>query len=287
MKKNEDWDGKSRGGAFGYAFFIFLIRHAGIRMAYAFLSVVVIYFIPFAPKATKAVWFYNRHIRKYGFWQSLWKLYAHYYVFGQTLIDKMACKSGLEDRYGFDFENYEDFLQCLDAGPVIIIGAHVGCWEIGAAFFGKYASKLNVVLYDGEDKKIKGALQKMPMPYKVIELNEGGISSLLKMKILLDKGEYVCFQGDRYMETSPVLTKDLMGRLARLPQGPFVLAAKFKVPVVFYFAMRERGMRYAFHFTELKGCETVDSVADAYVDCLEHIMELSPPQWYNFYNQWN
>ena len=54
------WNGKSRGGGFGYAFFVLLIRYVGIRAAYAFLALVVVYFIPCAPRATAAVWSYCR-----------------------------------------------------------------------------------------------------------------------------------------------------------------------------------------------------------------------------------
>ena len=60
MKKREhkkDWDARSRGGAFGHRFFVFLIRKTGIRFAYLFLALVVVYFIPFAPKATRAIWY--------------------------------------------------------------------------------------------------------------------------------------------------------------------------------------------------------------------------------------
>lgn len=45
----KQWSGRSRGGGFGYNFFILLMKVAGIRSAYAFLSLVVVYFIPFAP----------------------------------------------------------------------------------------------------------------------------------------------------------------------------------------------------------------------------------------------
>ena len=48
----ETWKGKTRGGTFGYMFFIYMIRCLGITAAYGFLSLVVLYFIPFAPKAT-------------------------------------------------------------------------------------------------------------------------------------------------------------------------------------------------------------------------------------------
>lgn len=43
----ETWKGKTRGGTFGYMFFIYMIRCLGITAAYGFLSLVVLYFIPF------------------------------------------------------------------------------------------------------------------------------------------------------------------------------------------------------------------------------------------------
>ena len=40
----ETWKGKTRGGTFGYMFFIYMIRCLGITAAYGFLSLVVLYF---------------------------------------------------------------------------------------------------------------------------------------------------------------------------------------------------------------------------------------------------
>ena len=62
----ETWKGKTRGGTFGYMFFIYMIRCLGITAAYGFLSLVVLYFIPFAPKATASTWQYARNRLKYG-----------------------------------------------------------------------------------------------------------------------------------------------------------------------------------------------------------------------------
>ena len=59
----ETWKGKTRGGTFGYMFFIYMIRCLGITAAYGFLSLVVLYFIPFAPKATASTWQYARNRR--------------------------------------------------------------------------------------------------------------------------------------------------------------------------------------------------------------------------------
>ena len=234
----KQWSGRSRGGGFGYNFFIFLMRVSGIRGAYAFLSLVVVYFIPFAPRATRAVWFYNRRILGYGRLRAAVKLYAHYYALGQTIIDRVAIGSGMERKYKFEFENYDAFLRVLDGGRgAVIIGAHVGCWGTGAGFFGDYARRMHLVMYDAELRQIKNVMDKhcKQEGYKVIAVNEGGI-----------------------------------------------------VPVVFYYAMRERGRRYRFIFDIPDGQPmTRDAVLGSYVRSLEAVVRRYPQQWFNFYRFWS
>lgn len=138
----ETWKGKTRGGTFGYMFFIYMIRCLGITAAYGFLSLVVLYFIPFAPKATASTWQYARNRLKYGRAKAAGLLLKNYYRLGQILIDKVAIGNGMADKYHFEFENYQVFLNVLNGNTgVIMIGAHVGNWEIGAPFFDEYGKK--------------------------------------------------------------------------------------------------------------------------------------------------
>ena len=151
------WSGKSRGGRFGYKFFVYLIRLLGIRCAYFFLAFIVIYFIPFAQKRLKQFGsiIENRSLNR---WRSLVELYCHYYVFGQTLIDKIAMQGGLGNRYNYEFDNYDRFLEILNSNQgVVMMGAHVGCWG-GAGF---WYGKINIVKVDDEHEKIKGVRMKM------------------------------------------------------------------------------------------------------------------------------
>lgn len=290
-KTEREWKGQSRGGKLGNAIFVRTIQLFGVKCAYVLLSLVVIYFIPFAPKATKAIWSYNRKRLRYGCVRSIYELYMHYFVFGQTLIDKIALKGGLQNRFKFEFDNYERFLEIIngDSG-VVMIGAHVGSWEAGSVFFGDYSKKINVVMFDVERQEIREVLEKdsRRAGYKIIPVNQGSIEALLKIKIALNEGEYVCFNGDRHIHVDTAVEKEFLGANAKFPVGPFRIAAKCRVPVVFYYSVREKGCTYRFMFTEVKDFNRdSDILLDTYVKSLEEIVKTYPRQWFNFYKFWN
>ena len=125
--------------------------------------------------------------------------------------------------------------------------------------------------------------------YKVIPVNEGGIESILRIKEVLDSREYVCFQGDRFVEGGATAPVTFMGRKALFPAGPFVVAEKFRAPAVFYYAMRERGRRYRFIFDipETPDGKTPNAVLESYVRSLEAVVRRYPQQWFNFYRFWS
>lgn len=289
----KQWSGKSRGGKFGYQFFVYTIRLLGIRCAYFFLAFIAAYFIPFAPKATRAIWSYNRERRKLGVVASIKELYCHYYVFGQTLIDKLAMKAGLGSRYNYKFDNYEHFLEILNSGEgVVMIGAHVGCWEAGAGFFGTYGKRINIVMFDAEHQQIKEVLESNANradDFKIIAVNQDAIAAMLEMKVALNNGEYICFNGDRFVNREHTKRVEILGGEALLPSGPFKIAAKCRVPVIFYYAMREkrRTYRFIFEVAQFEGRPTDDALVAQYAASLNNIVNKYPRQWFNFYDFWN
>jgi predicted LPLAT superfamily acyltransferase len=291
-----EWSGKTRGGAFGYLFFIGLIRMLGVAPAYIFCSLFVVpYFILFAPKATKNIWFYVRKIQKMGRLSSFRLLFLNYYRMGQILIDKIAIGNGMKDKFTFKFENYNEFLDILNSDKeVIIIGAHVGNWEIGTPFFEDYNKKINIVLYDAEYQKIKDIMNEnsATADFRLIPVNNDGLEHVFKIKDALTNGEPVCFQGDRFVNEERVLETSFMGKRADFPMGPFLIASKLKTTVVFYFAMREKKRIYRFHFMfaepieKQKGVRTEQLLLEQYTNALEKIMKKYPEQWFNYYRFW-
>lgn len=294
MNKSSDkqWNGKSRGGRLGYLFFVYSIKWLGLGFAYGFLAFIVIYFIPCAPKATAAIWNYNRSKRKLDRRKSAVELYKHYYVFGQTLIDRIALKAGLVKDYDFQFDNYERFLEIINGRQgVVMIGAHVGCWEAGSIFFGKYGKKINIVMLDNEHEQIKRVIKENSEDdnnFKIIAINQEPLALILQIKNALDNGEYICFNGDRYMNGKETYRTLFMGNEALMPSGPFKIAVRCRVPVVFYYAMREKGRTYRFIFSEAAvEYNKPVTLLEQYIVSLEHLLENYPRQWFNFYNFWN
>ncbi|MDR0892935.1 MAG: acyltransferase [Mediterranea sp.] len=289
------WKGQTRGGTFGYFFFILLIKYLGIPVAYCFLRLVVLYFIPFAPKATRSTWLYARHILKRSRRRSVALLLLNYYRLGQVLIDKVAITGGQAARYKFEFEAYPEFLQLLNAGQgAILIGAHVGNWEVGAPFFDEYGKKIHIVMYDAEHRRIKEMLAKNGQggAYHVIPINDDGLTHVFRIAEALERKEYVCFQGDRYLPGERTLRTPFLGQEALFPAGPFLVATRMKVPVVFYFAMREPGRTYRFHFIVAKpvrrtpGEKVEATLLKQYTTVLEGILRRYPEQWFNYYPFW-
>jgi predicted LPLAT superfamily acyltransferase len=97
---------------------------------------------------------------------------------------------------------------------------------------------------------------------------------------------------DRFLEGNKTLTSNFLGEEARFPMGPFVLAAKFKVPVSYVFAMKESSLHYHLFASELKEYTSTDKNAvmqqmlQDFVTEMEDKVKRYPEQWYNYYNFW-
>ena len=98
------WDGKSRGAVIGYKIFVFFIQNIGLRSAYFVLYFVSFYFLLFSYKGTKANFYYFHNRLGFSKIKSVFKVYRSYYIFGQTIIDKIAISSGLRNKFTYELE---------------------------------------------------------------------------------------------------------------------------------------------------------------------------------------
>jgi predicted LPLAT superfamily acyltransferase len=246
-------------------------------------------------------------------------IYRHYFVFGQTIIDKLAVMAGtasskitnanIENAAGtgtvnvettgngqlkFHVPQYDEFMNLVNKNiGFIIVGAHVGCWELASCFFKGYEDRINIVMMDAEYKKIKNITSHNKRPYKIIPASNDFLQTILSIRSALERNETVSFQGDRFIQGQSTFTADFMGYSATFPAGIFALIRKLRVPVVFIFVMRQRKLTYKieFVFANSENSPTNDSANDSlekqYIYALESIVRRYPQQWFNFYKFWN
>lgn len=285
------WDGKSRGAVIGYKLFIFIIKNLGIQFAYFILYFVSFYFLIFSIKGTKASFYYFHKRLGFSKFISVFKAYRNIYVFGQTLIDKVAISSGLRDKFTYEFDGEENLIRLLHQKKGgILISAHVGNFEIAQYFFSEIDvySQINLVTTDSEHQAIKDYLESISLKptIKFIIVKED-TSHIFEINNALQNNELICFTGDRYFEGNKVLEEKLLGKKAKFPAGPFLIGSRLQVPVLFVGVMKETAKHYHLYAKEaiFKPRDAQD-LLKKYTQSIEWILNKYPYQWFNYFNFW-
>ena len=285
------WEGKSKGTVLGYKIFIFFIKNLGLKAAYALLSFVALYYCFFAGKSTGSIYRYFKHRLQYPIFKSALSVYKNYVVFGKTIIDKVAISSSLKNRYTYECDGVETIVELLDKKQGgILISAHVGNFEIAEFFFEEIdtRSQINLVTTDAERRNIKEYMEKVTIRSNIkFILVKDDMSHIFEINNALSKGELVCFTGDRYMPGSKVLSESLLGKEANFPAGPFMLASRLQVPVLFVYVMKETNTHYHLYSRRSKSPNrNAQALLKEYTQSVEWMLSKYPLQWFNYFDFW-
>jgi predicted LPLAT superfamily acyltransferase len=291
------WSGKTKGGPLGYRIFIFLLKHFNIRIVYFFLIFVALWFFLFSNK--KWIRFYFKKVLKYNYLKTQISIYRNYYVFGQVLLDRIAIAAGYSTKFSFNFDG-ENHLHKLaqDKTGGVLVGAHIGNWEIAGKLLERINAKINILMYDGEQHYIRDLLASVMKKYniEIIYIKDNNNDYLYKIAEALKNKEIIAMHGDRFLPGTNNVTKTFLGYEAEFPTGPVYLASKYNVPVVYVSAMKERTTHYHFYATPPKlykypsnlktRKEELSVMMDDYVGEIERMLKLYPLQWFNYYKFW-
>ncbi len=289
------WQGKSKGNKLGYQIFVFLCRRAGMLPAYFVLRFVALYYFFFSFKSSRHIYSYFRKRHGYGVLRACAHVYKNYYVFGQTLLDKIMVMSGTENPFTFEMDGV-DYLHRMvaDKKGGILLSGHAGNWEIAGQMMKILNTRVNVVMFDGEHARIKDYIEGVTeaRSFNVIVIRED-LSHVYRIGEALQKNELVCLHADRFVAGSKTITKTFLGAEAEFPAGPFAIAATFNAPVSFVYAVKESNKHYYMYGSPLMNRqpdqpkrEYADVLAEAYIASFEKIVRKYPDQWFNYYNFW-
>ena len=289
----QSWQGKSKGGKPGYMIFVGLLRMGGIRPAYFLLRFVAFYYFLFSAASTRAIYGFFRQRLGYSAWRARWGVYRNYYIFGQTLIDKVVVMAGLKVPYTIFFDGEHHFSDMIAGGKGgMLISAHIGNWELAGYFFKRLPIKLNILMYEGEHEQIKqylaGVMQERNLNVIVIK---DDFSHIYEISNALRNNELVAIHADRFVAGSKTIKGMFLGSEANFAMGPFVLAATFKVPVSYVFSVKESATHYHLYasapkeYRDNKKIAIPQALAD-YIKELETKVRQYPDQWFNYYEFW-
>lgn len=289
------WQGKSRGTPSGYRIFVAVLRNFGVLPAYFLLRFVTLYYFLFLFKSSRSQFYFFRKKIRFGTLRSLVSVYRNFYLLGQTIIDKVVVMSEMPNKFTYDFdgeENLKEIVELQKGG--LLVSAHIGNWEIAGHLLKRLNTRINIVMFDNEHQQIKEYLSSITgkRNVKVIVVKNNDISHIYEITEAFKNNELVCMHADRFIEGNKTLTTDFLGEQARFPLGPFVIAATFKVPVSFVFAMKESSLHYHFFASEIKTYEQPSKEARMSQMLTDFTGEMAvkvkqyPLQWYNYYNFW-
>ena len=288
----DQWDGKSKGTVLGYKIFVFFIKKAGIKCAYFVLYFVASYYFIFLTKSNKAIFYYFKERLGYSYFKSKRMVFWSYYTFGQTILDKTSIASGMRNKFTYEFEGVGILKKLLEEKKGgVLISAHIGNFEIAEHFFSEIdvSFQFNLVTTDLEHSAIKNYLEKISKKSSVkIILIKEDLSHIFEINAALARNELVCFTGDRYFEGAKSLKEELLGEEANFPAGPFLIASRLKVPVVFVYVMKEPNLHYHLYTREAQvNHRDEKGLLKVYTEDVEFMLRKYPLQWFNYFDFWD
>lgn len=300
---------REAGTLFGLQFLRFVHNVFGRWLVSFCLLPTVAYFVLLRPSSRRSSHvFLKQHYQQYPeFWRKppgLWATCKHFYVFAETVVDKLLSWFVEIDVDQFVIEHPERIDDIMnDTRGQLIIGSHMGNLEYCRGFMHRYRDKtINILVHDKHSENYNTIMQQLNPDSRlnVFQVAEFDIPAMLKIKAKIDAGEWVFIAGDRSPlsgeeRTVPV---QFLGKTAHLPIGPYMLAKGLACPVKMMFSYCDYfGDDKPVHFEVAPFAEKVtldrkqrdqqlQAYAQRFADALERQCAKAPFQWFNFYDFW-
>lgn len=299
-----------RRGQWGLRFMLWLYQRAG-RLPFILLlwPVVAVYWLSGrAARSASQQWLTRvqavAHQQQIALPQPL-SSYRHFLRFGNSMLDKVASWRG-DLQWGRDIDfapGAETVIRAAEGKGQLILASHLGDIEACRAM-AKQVSGLviNALVFTDNAQRFRAVLESIAPQAGVnlLPVSDIGPDTAILLQQKLDAGEWVAIVGDRTAVQRQrggerrVVWSEFMGQPAPFPQGPFVLAAALRCPVLLMFALRQQG-KLRVHCEAFADPlplprngrqQALQAAVDRYAARLQHHALLAPLDWFNFYDFW-
>lgn len=288
-------DDDERGSPVLIRLIAWITLHLGYPVGRLLLAPISFYFLLFNAKARSASRdFLNRALgRKAG----LREIYRHIHHFANVILDRLYLLTGRHDYFDIEIEGMDILQAQLDKGGCILLGSHLGSFEVLRALAVRELDiPVKVMMYENNAGKINAVLDALNPEVADSVIPIGKTFSLLQVGETLEKGGMVGILGDRLSFDDKTVSVDFMGEPTRFPGGPLLLTSILHAPVVLFYGIYLGNRRYRICFELLSEEITVDRRnrlqslqpwVQRYADSLEAMARRYPYNWFNFYDYWS
>jgi len=222
------------------------------------------------------------------------RTFQTFYNFAWTLTDA-AIHRLLKSPFTYEFEGEKLLNELASSKGAIVLTAHMGNYDLGAALFAeKFQREIRLVRAPEPDplaaQHVDLSLQRSGRGAVKIDYNTAGASLSLDLLAALRSGQIISIQGDRVVGEVTSLPATLFGHELLLPNGPFVLSRAAEVPIYPLFIVRRGYRKYRIIVRKPIIClharpRREDDIAAAmqqWSAVLEEMINRYRAQWYAF-----
>ncbi|BCA55716.1 acyltransferase [Nitrospira sp. KM1] len=221
-------------------------------------------------------------------------VFRHFHTFASTIHDRVYLLSGKHRHFEVRIEGEEILEPYLEQKRgCILLGSHLGSFEMLRAH-GLFERQLpiSMVMHEGATPNLNAVLHNLNPAIRPRIISPGTPDTMLMVKERLDLGELVGILGDRIFRGDRAMVCTFLGQPTRFPEGPLLLAALLRAPVILFFGLYEGGRRYTGRFELLseampavrpRSSDDLRPWLERYVGRLEHHCRLYPYNWFNFH----
>jgi KDO2-lipid IV(A) lauroyltransferase len=171
---------------------------------------------------------------------------------------------------------------------VIVLSAHLGNWELGAAALAQRGFRFNAVALWQPDPKLNALYQSYRTRRQINPIPFGRAAR--ECIAALRRNEIVAVVGDRDY-TGGRDTTEFFGQPARLPDGPAKLALATGAPILPVFMVRTQNDTFSYVLGEPiwadKKKDKLPDVMRQVAQALERVISQHSEQWYLFHDLWD
>ncbi len=311
LRRRRHWSGMDeRKGLTGMRFMLAVYRLLGRGVFNLLLRPVIAFYCLTGGAQRRASREWLHQVRLYARLQGValppsLSSYRHFLRFGQAMLDKIASWRG-DLLWGRDIDfapGARDVIDTSRQRGQLILASHLGDLEVCRAMAQQVSGVvINALVFTDHARRFKQVLEEIAPQAGVnlLPVNNIGPETAMLLQQKLAAGEWVAIVGDRTAVNPQrgggrrVVWSAFLGREAPFPQGPFVLAAALRCPVLLMFAIREQDKLrvYCERFAdpiELPRAgrpAALQQVVDRYARRLGHFALKAPLDWFNFFDFW-